>query len=228
MYRIGLLLPSSNTVMEPELYQMAPKGVSIHSARMQLKDFTQKDLLRMVDDVSRETALLSNANVDVIIYGCSTCSLVGGVDWEKVLAQQIEFDSGKRVVTVNRAVVKAINRLGDGGVGVVTPYDPALNILEREYLESHGLDVVSCIGMGLHNPEDISNATEKEILAAVKIAVEYADILYLSCTNLPAVQLIDKIESEYDVPVVTGNQAALWSAIDDQDLDRVVGYGRLF
>lgn len=214
--------------MEPELYQMAPKGVSIHSARMQLKDFTQKDLLRMVDDVSRETALLSNAKVDIIIYGCSTCSLVGGVDWEKVLAQQIEFDSGKRVVTVNRAVLKAINRLGDGGVGVVTPYDPALNILEREYLESHGLDVVSCIGMGLHNPEDISNATEKEILAAVKIAVEYADILYLSCTNLPAVQLIDKIESEYDVPVVTGNQAAFWSAIDDHDLDRVVGYGRLF
>ena len=207
---------------------MAPKGVSIHSARMQLKDFTQKALLRMVDDVSRETELLSNANVDVIIYGCSTCSLVGGVDWENVLAQQIEFNSGKRVVTVNRAVVKAINRLGDGGVGVVTPYDHALNSLERDYLESIGLDVVSCIGMGLHNPEDIGNASEKEILSAVRIAIEYADILYLSCTNLPAVQLIEKIESEYTVPVVTGNQAALWSALEDQDLDRVVGYGRLF
>ena len=207
---------------------MAPKGVSIHSARMQLKDFTQKALLRMVDDVSRETELLSNANVDVIIYGCSTCSLVGGVDWENVLAQQIEFNSGKRVVTVNRAVVKAINRLGDGGVGVVTPYDHALNSLERDYLESHGLDVVSCIGMGLLNPEDIGHASEKEILSAVRIAIEYADILYLSCTNLPAVQLIEKIESKYTVPVVTGNQAALWSALEDQDLDRVVGYGRLF
>ena len=182
----------------------------------------------MVDDVSRETELLANADVDVIIYGCSTCSLVGGLDWERVLVQQIEFESRIRVETVNQAVVKAFNYLGGGGIGVVTPYDDSLNRLEREYLESHGLNVVSCTGMGLHNPIDICNASEKEILNLASIAAEYADIIYLSCTNLPAVNLIERIESEYDVPVVTSNQAALWSALDGQDLEDVVGYGRLF
>jgi len=91
LYRIGLLIPSSNTVMEPNFYEMAPNGVTVHSARMRLIDFNQRDLLGMLDDVGRETELLASAGVDAIVYGCSTCSLVGGVDWEAVLVQQIEF-----------------------------------------------------------------------------------------------------------------------------------------
>jgi maleate isomerase len=130
--------------MEPDFYKMTPPEVTVHSARMKLIDFNQRDLLDMLGDVGRETKLLASAGVDSIVYGCSTCSLVGGVDWENVLVQQIEFETGISVLTVNQAVVEALRRLGDGPVGVVTPYGYNLNKLEKAYLEAHGLEVAQC------------------------------------------------------------------------------------
>ncbi|MFH0850477.1 MAG: maleate cis-trans isomerase, partial [Candidatus Bathyarchaeota archaeon] len=119
---MGLLVPSSNVAMEPDFYRMAPREVSIHSARMMLTEFTQEALMKTLGDAQREAELLASANVDVIVYGCSTCALMGGVDWEQILVDQIEFNTGVRVVTVNQAMIEAIRALGGGRVGVVTPY----------------------------------------------------------------------------------------------------------
>jgi maleate isomerase len=195
---------------------------------MRLIDFNEKELLGMLDDVGRETEYLASAGVDVIVYGCSTCSLMGGIDWEHVLVQQIEFDTGISVLTVNQSVVKAIRRLGGGRISVVTPYGYRLNKLERSYLEAHGLEVMSCKGMGLHDPRDVCFVKEASVLTLVEEAVGGADILYISCTNLPVIQLIERIESLYGVPVVTANQAAMWAALEDKKHGRVEGYGRLF
>jgi len=228
LYRIGLLIPSSNTVMEPNFYEMAPNGVTVHSARMRLIDFNQRDLLGMLDDVGRETELLASAGVDAIVYGCSTCSLVGGVNWETVLVQQIEFETGISVFTVNQAVVEALRRLEGGRIGVVTPYVYDLNKLEKAYLVAYGLEVVSCKGMELHDPRDISFVKEDAILSLVEQVAGDADILYISCTNLPVIQLIESIEALYGVPVVTSNQAAMWAALENMSHEKVVGYGKLF
>jgi maleate isomerase len=214
--------------MEPNFYEMAPKGVTIHSARMRLIDFTQRDLLGMLDDVGRETELLASAGVDNIVYGCSTCSLVGGIDWENVLVQQIEFDTGISVITVNQAVVEALRRLEGGNISVVTPYGYDLNKLEKAYLVAHGLDVISCKGMGLHDPRDICFVKEDAILNLVEQVAENADILYISCTNLPVTHLIESIEALYGVPVVTSNQAAMWAALENISHEKVLGYGKLF
>jgi maleate isomerase len=195
--------------MEPDFYKMVPPGVTVHSARMRLIDFNEKELLGMLDDVGRETEYLASASVDVIVYGCSTCSLMGGIDWEDVLVQQIEFDTGISVLTVNQSVVKAIRRLGGRRISVVTPYGFRLNKLEKAYLEAYGLEVISCKGMGLHDPRDVCFVQEDAVLDLVEQVVEDADVLYISCTNLPVIQLIVRIEALYGIPVVTANQAAL-------------------
>lgn len=214
--------------MEPEFYRMAPRDVTIHSARMRLLDFTPKALLKMVDDVRRGAELLSSARVDIIIYGCSTCSLVGGVDWGSILVDQIKFETGIEVLTVNKAVVEALNSLGDGNIGVVTPYDSKLNRLERDYLETHGLKVSSLRGLGLRDPMDICSVEEESVLDLVDQVLPDADLVYISCTNLPVIQLIERIEEEVGIPVVTSNQAALYAALKIFNIDNVRGYGTLF
>jgi len=227
MYRIGLLLPSSNMTMEPDFYRMAPQGVSVHSARMMLTEFTQEALRKTLGDSQREAELLSSAHVDVMVYGCSTCALLGGVDWGQVLVDQIRFNTGVRVVTVNQAMVDAIRALGGGRVGVVTPYTETLNRLKRRYLEAHGLTVSSVRGLGLSDAFRIGTVEEEAIMPLVKQAAKDADILLIGCTSFPVVHLIGKIESLTGLPVVTSNQAGFWAALSGSGVKAVDGFGRL-
>ena len=81
--RIGLLVPSSNTTMEPDFYAMAPGGVTVHTTRMRLSKVTPEALIQMAEDTERAAGLLADAGVEIIVYGCTTGSLVGGAEWEK-------------------------------------------------------------------------------------------------------------------------------------------------
>jgi maleate cis-trans isomerase len=227
MFRVGLLVPSSNTVMEPEFYRMAPQGVSVHSARIKLTEFTHDALMKSLDGVQREAELLSSARVDVMVYGCSTCAIIGGVDWEQVLVDQIKFNTGVRVVTVNLAMVEAIRALGGGRVGVVTPYTETLNRLKRRYLEAHGLTVSSISGLGLSDALRIGAVEEESIMPLVEKAASDADVILIGCSSISVVHLIDRVESKTGVPVVTSNQAGFWAALRGSGIGAVDGYGRL-
>jgi len=213
--------------MEPEFYRMAPPEVSVHSARMRLIEFTQEALTKTLGDAQREAELSSSAHVDVMVYGCSTCALVGGVDWEQVLVDQIRFNTGIRVVTVNQAMVEAIRTLGGGKVGVVTPYTETLNRLKRRYLEDHGLTVSSIIGLGLSDAFSIGTVKEEAVMPLVERVARDADVLLIGCTSLPVVHLIGRIESQTGLPVVTGNQAGFWAALSGSGIKAVDGFGRL-
>ena len=70
--RIGLLVPSSNTTMEAELYRISPGDVSVHAARMRLEDVTQEKLVQMAEDAERAATLLATAGVDVVVYGSAS------------------------------------------------------------------------------------------------------------------------------------------------------------
>jgi len=227
MYRVGLLVPSSNVAMEPDFYRMAPPEVSVHSARMMLTEFTQEALMKTMGDAQREAELLSSANVNVMVYGCSTCVLIGGVDWEQVLVDQIKFNTGVRLITVNQAMIEALRALGGGRVGVVTPYTDKLNRLKTRYLEAHGLTVSGIRGLGLLDAFKISAVNEEAIIPLIDQVVEGADILLISCTSIPVIHLIERMESQMGIPVVTSNQAGFWAALRGSGIKAVDGYGSL-
>lgn len=183
--------------------------------------------MKTLGDAQREAELIASANVDVIVYGCSTCALIGGVDWEQILVDQIEFNTGVRVVTVNQAMIEAIRALGGGRVGVVTPYTDTLNRLKRRYLEAHGLTVSGIKGLGLSDAFKIGAVKEEAIIPLVEQVTKEADILLISCTSIPVIHLIERIESQTGLPVVTSNQAGFWAALRGSGIKATEGYGRL-
>lgn len=227
MYRVGLLVPSSNVTMEPDFYRMAPREVSVHSARVMLTEFTQEALMKALDDAQRAAELLASANVGVMVYGCSTCALMGGVDWEQVLVDQLRFNSGVRVVTVNQAMVEAIRALGGRRVGIVTPYTDALNRLKKRYMEAHGLTVSRIKGLGLSDASKMSEVKEEAVTPLVEEVADGADVLLISCTSIPVIHLIERIEARTGLPVVTSNQAGFWAALRGSGIKPMDGYGRL-
>ena len=225
--RIGLLLPSSNTTMEPDFYGMAPVGVTVHSARMMLKSVKVEGLEEMVGEGLRAGALLASAKVDVLIYGCTSGSLIRGVEWERELVSSIEAETGVPTVSTAGAVVEALRVLELRRVGVATPYTDDINSLERRFLEAQGFEVESIHGLGLVDNHEIAAVPTGSIFGLAEEAAAGSDGVFVSCTNLPAASLVHELEARLRRPVVTSNQASMWAGLRVLELGGVEGYGRL-
>ena len=213
--------------METDFHLMAPEGVTVHAARMRLDEVTPEGLVRMAEEAEAAAGLLATADVDVIVYGCTTGSLVGGVEWERSLVRGIGEGTETPTISTGRAVVEALTALGGGRVGVATPYTEALNGLEAVFLESHGLEVSSIRGLGLISNLDIGRTRGEVVERLVGEVAEGADVIFISCTNLPAVGLIERLEEKLGRPVVTSNQASLWAALRGSEASGIEGFGEL-
>jgi len=225
--RVGLLVPSSNTTMEPEFYMMAPAGVSIHTARMRLVETTAETLIEMAEYAESEADLLATAEVDVIVYGCTTGSLVGGVEWEEGLVQRIESGTGVPTLSTSGAVVDALKAVNARRVAVATPYTDDLNELERDFLESYGMEVTAIRGLGIVRNVDIGRTEREAVRKLARSVAGGADAVFISCTNLPTIDLIEPLEAELRRPVVTSNQASMWAALRRCGFSGIEGYGAL-
>lgn len=225
--RIGLLVPSSNTTMEAEFNRMATEDISVHAARMMLEDVTKEALVRMAEHGERAAGLLATAGVDVLVYGCTTGSLVGGVEWEERLVDRIEGETGIRTVSTSGAVVDALKEIGADKVAVATPYTEDLNSLERSFLEANNFKVVSMKGLGLVSNLEVGRTDLATVEELVRSATDGEDTIFVSCTNLPTISLIERLERELQKTIVTSNQASMWAAIRGSGMAGIKGYGRL-
>jgi maleate isomerase len=226
MSRIGLLLPSSNTTMEPDLYSMAPKDVTVHTARMMLREVTPEGLEEMAGEATRAAQLLKTANVDILAYGCTSGSLIRGVEWEKSLKRRLEETGGVPAITTAGAVVKGLRALGAERVSVFTPYTDAVNMHEKSFLEAHGYRVDTMRGLGLTDNQRICRVSMMQ-LESFLVPAPGSDAVFVSCTNLPVVHLIERLEERHRLPFVTSNQATMWATLRGLHRSNVDGYGSL-
>jgi len=219
-------LPSSNTTMEPDFYQMAPPGVTVHTARMLLREVTPDALKEMAGEAARAARLLKTADVDILAYGCTSGSLIRGVEWEKSLKVRLEETAGVPAVTTAGAVVDGLRTLGADRVSVFTPYTDVVNMHERLFLEAHGYRVDTIRGLGLTDNQRIGRVSKKQLESFIAPAPG-SDAVFVSCTNLPVVHLIEALEEKHRLPFVTSNQATMWAALRGLDQSNIDGYGAL-
>src|ERR671936_1537288 len=131
--RVGLLVPSSNTVMEPDLWGALPAGATLHTGRMYLEDTTPEGERRMLDEHVLPAARdLATARPDLIVFGCTSAGALRGNRYDAELCARSSELSGVPTVSVIAAVRQAIAASGARRVGVVTPYVEELNRPIRE------------------------------------------------------------------------------------------------
>jgi maleate isomerase len=224
---VGLLLPSSNTTMETDFWRMVPEDVTIHSARMMIERVTVSALEEMSRDALRAGKLLATAGVDVLIYGCTSGSLIKGVEWEKNLVSTLEEETGIPTVTTAGAVVEGLRSLGIERVGVATPYTDDINALEREFLEAYGFEVEKVSGLNIVDNHQIRAVSSERIGQLVKSVAGKTGGVFVSCTNLPVVPLINVLEEKLGLPIVSSNQASMWAGLKKLGHGGFEGYGRL-
>ena len=232
--RLGLIVPPTNTVNESEWARLMPDGVSFHTTRMALHSDTTspEGHARLWADLDKAIALLAPARPDVVAYACTAGSIAIPA---ASIPEQMSERSGVNCVTTAAAIIAALKALDVNRVAVATPYHQALNDHEAEFLLAHGIRVsaIRGLGIGAAGPQDFPRIAETP-LAHVREHVKGVlggdeQALLITCTDFPSLPLIDALEKETGLPVISSNTATLWHALRRAGIaDAVPGGGRLF
>lgn len=231
--KIGVLLPSTNTILEPDFYAMAPEGVTIHTARLRRSpDMSDRREAHMMNQqIERAADEVATAQVDVILYGCTAGSFAEGSDYNRGITARIVEQTGIPATTTSSAVVAALRELDMKTVAVVGPRTEDVNALEKQFLGENEVAVAKIVGLSLRS--DYASYDPSRIYRFAKEVVRdcigQIDGIFISCTNFRAVEVIDALECDIGKPVVTSNQASFWQALRLAGVNvAVAGYGSLF
>lgn len=230
--RIGLLIPPPNVTMEPEFREIIPPHITIHATRISRSTdkVTVDSLLEMERNTEEAARLLAMTRPNVIIFGCTSGSLIMGVGWDRKIIEKIATVTPIPAITTSTAVVEALNSLKAKKIAILTPYIEEINEREKGFLEGNGFQVLKIAGLGISDSPKIAEVPLSEVhRLAVQTNEKEADALFISCTNFPTIGIIDRLERELGKPVVTSNQASAWYALKRMGKkERIKGFGSLF
>lgn len=229
MPRIGLLVPSSNTTVEPEFYRALPRGVTLHTARLYLTRIAPEAILGMVADMEAQAKLLASADVDVIVLGATAPSFLNGLGYDRELIAKVEAATGRKATTTSTALVEAIRHIGAKRVVLGSAYDEKVNGIARAFLEASGFEVTGMKGLSLVDNLVVGRlAADTAYDLALEVNRDDADAIVLACTNWQTMDAIERIERATGKPVISTTQASIWAALRAVGhTEPVAGYGRL-
>jgi maleate cis-trans isomerase len=228
--RIGLIIPSSNRLTEPQMQRYAPPGVQIHVTRLRMTGANHVPLADLMPRVVEATAALADARCDVIVFHCTASSMESGLSGERRLLEAMRGAHTGKVASTATATLAAMRALDFQRVAVFSPYVAPTHAHELDFLQEAGLRIVGGRCLGLRGSDEYIDVTPAEWQRWVEAETPpAADGVFLSCTNIHAPDAIEPLERTLERPVVTSNQAVLWYSLRLCGLhDRVSELGRLF
>lgn len=230
MQRLGVIVPSSNTSVEVEFARaLYGSEVSLHFSRIRLNDVTVKALQDMEDGTQAAAELLRDAGVDVVVFACTSGSLIRGIGYDQLIAQKIAKAADCPAVTTSGAVVEALKALGARKISLATPYIKEVTDREVGFLEKSGFEVVRVQSLGIRENLKIGKLTPHDAAALAKNAYSAdAQALFISCTNFRTFEGVAALESQLGKPMVSSNTATLWVALRVLQALADLPLGRLF
>jgi maleate isomerase len=231
--RIGLITLASDSSVLPEYARVMPDGVAVYAAPIVLPrgEVTPAALAEMLegDQLERAAELLVWTDVDIIVFACTTGSLVHGVGWDREVAARITRASGRAASTTTTTVLRALQAVGATSLAVATPYIDELNAIERQFLQESGFAVARIAGLGCATDAEIGQLEPEDAISLVEqVDTPEADAVFISCTNFHCLPAMSSLERQVGKPVVTSNLAGAWAALRQIGVDDPIpGYGQL-
>jgi len=209
--RIGMIIPSVNSMTEPQFNRFAPPGLGVHVARARVAGQWKRPLAEMADEIAQSAKLLADVAPDLIVFHCTDTSMSQGPQGEGHILDIVKDATGIAAVATSRLVLEALQALGIKKIVLLSPYRSNQAVID--YLAATGFVVVHDVALAL-KPLDFAKITPQEWteLARVHDRAE-ADGIFLSCTNTTQIEAIVAIERALGKPVVNSNQAVLWGCV---------------
>ncbi len=229
--KIGVLVPFTNTNLEPDFELMRPPNTTIHFQRMggyDVDEIPGSDQMAGLgaSDISYDLRMISGVRPDVVLYGCTSATLTHGPSFDSDLSDKIKAGSGAVSLTAAGSLIAGLKALGATSIGFSSPYLGEINEQAMAFLKSNGIDTVNCadVGRKLGNYGQGELTPDDVFELACQADHPDAQAIVLSCTDMRSVEAVERVEATLNKPVVTSNQAMMFCLMQALDLPR---HGRL-
>lgn len=241
-YRIGQIVPSSNTTMEAEISAILrareaiePERFTFHSSRMRMQKVTKEELAAMDRDSDRCALELADARMDVMGYACLVAIMSMGLGYHRVSEQRlhqrtIEAGGPAPIVTSAGALVSGLQAIGAKRVAILTPYMKPLTQLVVDYLGHEGIEVVDSISLEIPDNLEVGRRDPLAPLEITKgLNLAGADALVASaCVQMPSLASIQGIEDRVGIPVLSASVSTAYMMLKALGLNASApGFGSL-
>jgi maleate isomerase len=234
--KFGVVVPSTNTIVEPEFHAMAPPGVTNHTSRFLIPNMdlhSDADFEQLVAAIKAtlDDAIdaLMPAGPDHIIVGISAESFWDGADGAAQLQKRLEAKAGCTLTLGSAAARAALEAVGAKRLGVVTPYWPVADERVRDYFGECGFEIVALKGLKATSPVNIAAQSEETLRQAmIQVNRPEVDTIIQIGTNLGMAKLAAEAERWLGKPVLAINTALYWHALRQNGInDKIPGWGSL-
>ena len=229
--RIGLIALASDFMIEKDFINVIKdKEIDFFVNRIECYNpLTKENLIRMSEKVTEVTKnILPDQKIDCVVYGCTSGTIAAGYNSieEKIKLAKPEA----KVTTPSTAAIKALKKLEIEKISIFTPYSKKLNDEVVEYFKKENFNVTSNSYFDIESDFDIGKVDQNYLYEVLsKIDLNDADALFVSCTALPVLPIIEKLEKKLDKIVLSSNQALIWDTLERIGKNKSIeGFGKLF
>jgi len=179
-----------------------------------------------VTEVSKD--ILPNERLDCVVYGCTSGTIASGYNSIKEKINLAKPEA--KVITPSSAAINALKKMGVKKIAIFTPYSEKLNKQVVDYFKTENFNVLSNSYFDILNDNDIAKVDPEYLFQVItKMDISDSEAIFISCTNLPALDIIDKLEKKLNKIVLSSNQVLIWDTLKSINQKKTVnGFGRLF
>jgi maleate cis-trans isomerase len=228
--RIGYISPSVIELNAYDFYRIVPNGVGLIAVACMVGGWEEEAYKRALSQVETCARELARRSCDFVIHGGAPLVLSQGKGFEATLVNRLRELTGAPCTTSIVAAMDAFRDLSAAKLAVVDPYPPDLNSKMTAYLREWGFEVASLVSLGTSFTES-SIASIADIYRAAKRAVKQAggaQAVFIPCANFPVVDVIEAIETDFGLPVITNITSQLYVAFKAIEMrEKIGGWGRL-
>ncbi len=229
--RIGLIVLSTDVMIEKDFLKiLSSKPVDLFVNRItNYNPVTAENLSKMTQNITSVTAnILPGEKVDCIVYGCTSGTIVSGFE---NIRKKVNLAKPEALVTApSIAALNALKKKNIKKVSIVTPYIKSVNDEVVNFFKRNNFEVTSNTYFDIESDLDIGKVDQEKLYETLsKIDHNNAQALFVSCTSLPVLNIIEKLEKKLDMIVLSSNQALIWETLEKINENKSIkGFGSLF
>ena len=228
---MGLIVLATDVMIEKDFLQVF-SGISVDLYVNRITNFnpvTAKNLKKMANNITSVAEnILPGEKVDCVVYGCTSGTIVSGYDNIKKKINQAKPDA--LVTAPSTAALNALKKKNIKKVSIVTPYIKSVNDDVVKFFKKNNFEITSNTYFDIESDVDIGKVDQNKLFEILlNINHKNAEALFVSCTSLPVLNIIEKLESKLNMTVLSSNQALIWETLEKINKNKsVMGYGSLF
>ena len=229
--KVGLIALSTDFMIEKDFKKII-ENMNIDLFVNRIRSYyplTKENLIKMGENVTEVSKdILPDEKLDCVVYGCTSGTIASGYDSIKNKINLAKPEA--KVVTPSSAAVNALKKMNVKKVSIFTPYSEKLNNDVVDYFKKENFIVTSNSYFDILYDNDIAKVDPDYLFEVItKMDLGEAEAVFLSCTNLPALNIVDKLEKKLNKIVLSSNQVLIWDTLQNiKKTEPVNGFGKLF